>query len=263
MTVPRPVCQSRLTAFRVCQSRLTAFRVCQSRLTAFRALLALLSATGALAAQPATTGAITGRIRYIGQIPAAVYVFESGNEQSIMTLDRERGLAAAVVSVDAPAATAATGAPEVTVNQRNWWFSPSVVAVRSGQPVRFTNDDPSNHSVRSTTGLPANRFAAFTGTGEPYVHRFHANADGSASVLTCDIHAWMMAWVYTFDHSHFAQTDAAGRFALRDLPPRRYRLSVRYAPAGLKRVVEVDLAAGREARVDVAFDTRDLHLPPR
>jgi plastocyanin len=225
--------------------------------------LALLSAAVSLAAQPASTGTITGRISYIGKIPAAVYVFESGNEQSIMALDRERGLASAVVSVDAPATAAATSAPEVTINQRNWWFAPAVVAVKSGQPVRFTNDDPSNHSVRSTTGVPANRFGAFTGTGEPYVHRFRANPNAAPSVLTCDIHAWMMAWVYTFDHKHFAQTDAAGRFALRDLPPRRYRLSVRHGPAGLARDVEVEVTAGRDARLDVAFDTADLHLPLR
>ena len=226
-------------------------------------LLVWLSAAVWLAAQPATTGSIAGRISYIGQIPAAVYVFESGNEQPIMALDRERGLASAVVSVDAPAAAAAASAPEVTVNQRSWWFAPAVVAVQSGQPVRFTNDDPSNHSVRSTTGLPANRFAAFTGTGEPYVHRFRANPNGAPSMLTCDIHAWMTAWVYTFDHPHFGQTDGTGRFVLRDLPPRRYKLSVRYAPAGLARDLEVEVTAGSNARADVAFDTPDLHVPPR
>jgi plastocyanin len=227
-----------------------------------RQLHVALLAAAAATAQPAPTGAIAGRVTYIGRLPAPVYVFESGSEQSLLSLDPERGLAAAVVFVDAPAG-APPAAPEVTVAQRNWWFVPGILAIRAGQPVRFTNEDSSNHSVRSSTGLPANRFAAYTGTGEPYVHRFRANPDGRPSVITCDIHAWMMAWVYAFDHGHFSQTDAGGRFVLRGLEPRRYRLSVRHGPAGLARDVDVEVSAGREARADVVFDTGDLHVPPR
>lgn len=221
----------------------------------------LLAAAASAAAQQPPTGAIAGRITYVGQLPPPVYVFESGSEQSLMSLDRDRGLAGAVVSVDAPRAGTAPPDVEVTVTQRNWWFIPAVVAVQTGQPVRFTNEDPSNHSVRSATGLPANRFGAFTGTGQPYVHRFRANPDASPSVLTCDIHGWMTAWVYAFDHGHFSQTDRSGRFTLGGLEPRRYRLSVRYGPAGLARDVAVDVVPGREAQVNVVFDTKDLRVP--
>jgi plastocyanin len=216
-------------------------------------LALLLSASG-----HAGKGSIAGRVSYIGRVPEPVYVFESGQEQPVITLDAKKGVAGAVVSVDAPSVGSDQSAPELTVIQRNWWFTPGVVAVRSGQPVRFTNEDPSNHSVRSTTGNPANRFGAYTGTGQPYVHRFRANTDGAPSVITCDIHAWMMAWVYVFDHPHFAQTDRAGNFSIPNLAPGKYRLFVRHGPSGLSRDVNVAIAADRETRVEVTFDTPDL-----
>lgn len=214
-------------------------------------------------AQPPGAGSVAGRVRYVGRLPEPVYVFESGQTQSLVALDASKGMASAVVSVAAPAAAADAAAPEVTINQRNWWFTPGIVAVRAGQPVRFTNDDPSNHSVRSTTGVPANRFSAYTGTGQPYVHRFRANPDGSPAVLTCDIHAWMMAWVYVFDHPHFNQTDRTGRFSIPNLAPGRYRLSVRHGPSGFSRDLDVTVSAGGETRVDVTFDTPDLRVPSR
>ena len=225
--------------------------------------LVCAAAIASLGAEQHEAGSIAGRVSYVGRLPEPVYVFESGQKQSILALDPDKGLATAVVFVDAPAHSADGASPEVTINQRNWWFTPGIVAVRAGQPVRFTNDDPSNHSVRSTTGVPANRFSAYTGTGQPYVHRFRANPDGSPAVLTCDIHAWMMAWVYVFDHPHFVQTDRAGRFSLPHLAPGEYRLSVRHAPSGLSRDIQVNVARGAETRADVTFDTPDLRLPNR
>jgi plastocyanin len=225
-------------------------------------LLVVLAVTAG-GAQEQGTGIVAGRVRYVGRLPRPVYVFESGNTQSIVSLDSNKGLGGAVASVDAKPVGPDPAAPEVTINQRNWWFTPSVTAVRAGQPVRFTNDDPSNHSVRSTTGVPANRFGAYTGTGQPYVHRFRVNPDGSPAVLTCDIHAWMMAWVYVFDHPHFATTDSTGGFSIPNLAPGTYRLSVKHGPSGLSRIVDIAVAANKETRIDVVFDTPDLHVPER
>jgi plastocyanin len=209
------------------------------------------------------TGRVVGRVSYVGRLPQSVYVFESGSTQPIMALDANKGLANVVVWIDAPSAAPDAAAPEVTINQHNWWFTPAVVAVRAGQPVRFTNDDPSNHSVRSTTGVPANRFSAYTGTGQPYVHRFRANPDGSPAVVTCDIHAWMMAWVYVFDHSHFAMTDRTGSFSIPPLAPGGYRLSVKHGPSGLSRVLDATITPNKETRIDIVFDTQDLNMPNR
>jgi plastocyanin len=215
-----------------------------------------------LLANPAT-GSVSGRVTYVGKVPAPMYVFESDSSQSVISLDAQKGVASAVIYLHAPAATAAADPKEVLVNQRNWWFTPGVVAVRAGQPVRFTNDDPSNHNVRATHGAPANRFSFYTGTGQPYVHRFRTNPELEPTVVTCDIHAWMMAWVYVFDHPHFTTSARTGDFMLPEIPAGHHRLSVRHGPSGLSRDIELDVSATRETRVDVVFDTADLRLPTR
>ena len=230
-------------------------------LTALGVLSSITSAADSRPAAP--SGSIGGRVRYIGRAPDPVYVFESGASQTILAVAKDQGLSSAVAYVSAPATPAVDEALEVVVNQRNWWFTPGMVSVRSGQPVRFTNDDPSNHNVRSTHGVPANRFSAYTGTGQPYVHRFRTNPDHAPVVLTCDIHAWMMAWIYVFDHPHFAMTNQSGEFALQDLAPGTYRLSIRHGPSGLAKDLDVTVAGGRESRVEVSFDTPDLKLPSR
>jgi hypothetical protein len=73
----------------------------------------------------------------------------------------------------------------------------------------------------------------------------------------------MMAWVYVFDHSYFAMTDAAGAYEIRGLAPGTYRLSIRHGPGGLARDVEVRVTSGGTTRADVAFETADLKLPVR
>jgi len=230
------------------------------------ALLVLVAAvetrSGDSPGSPPDTGSIAGRVRYVGRAPEPVYVFESGAAQAVLALDRNRGLASAAVYLHAsPAPPEAAG--DVVITQRNWWFTPPVVAVRAGQRVTFTSEDPSNHNVRSTQGVPANRFSAYTGAGQPYAHQFRVNADYAPAVITCDIHAWMMAWVYVFDHPHFALTGAAGEFSIPHVPPGAHRVSIRHGPGGLARDVNVTVSAGRETRVEVTFDTPDLHLPVR
>lgn len=210
-----------------------------------------------------SAGSVSGRVTYVGKLPEPIYVFESGSTQSIIAVDAQKGVASAVIYLQAPATSTAGDPNELIVNQRNWWFTPAVVAVRAGQPVRFTNDDSSNHNVRATHGTPANRFSAYTGTGQPYVHRFRTNPELAPTVVTCDIHAWMMAWVYVFDHPYFTTSARAGDFTLPEVPARHYRLSVRHGPAGLSRDIDVDVSAGRETRLDVVFDTADLRVPSR
>jgi plastocyanin len=236
------------------------------RLSSVILMAAAASLWHAVAAQTSTgsvSGSVSGRVTYIGKLPEPIYVFESGSTHSIIALDAHKGVAAAVIYLHAPAATAAADSNEVIVNQRNWWFTPGVVAVRAGRPVRFTNEDSSNHNVRATHGAPANRFSAYTGTGQPYVHRFRTNPNLAPTVVTCDIHAWMMAWVYLFDHPHFTTTATTGDFRLPEVPAGRYRLSVRHGPSGLSRDIEVDVPAARAAHLDVVFDTADLRLPDR
>jgi plastocyanin len=224
------------------------------------AFAVLLVATGS--AQRAASS-ISGRILYRGQAPPPVFVPESGGVSPVLRVDRESaGLQYAVVYVDGARAPAVPRAP-VTVAQRGFIFDPPVVAVAAGQEVRFTNDDSSNHNVRSADPMPRNRFNAYTGAGQEYVHRFTKPAVARPIVLSCDIHEWMAGWVYVFDHPWFAVTDRQGRFQIDGVLPGSYAVGVRQPAGGLTRDVRVDVREGEPAIVEVVFGTEDLKKPIR
>ena len=217
------------------------------------------------------TGVVQGRVVYRGQAPPPVFVPESGGASPVLRVDRDSGgMQYAIVYIDATAdrrgkplarAPAASRAP-VTVVQRGFIFDPPVIAVVEGQGVRFTNEDSSNHNVRSADVLPRNRFNAYTGAGEEYVHRFARRPDGEPIILSCDIHEWMAGWIYVFDHPWFAVTDRHGRFRIDAVPAGTHTLAVRQPAGGMSRDLPVNVRAGVPAAVELTWGPTDLK-PPR
>jgi plastocyanin len=213
-------------------------------------------------AQPAR-GAIEGRVTFAGTPPPAVIA--EGGTQPVLYVDNSGGLQYVVVFLpDARADRGPAGTPS-TVEQRRFTFEPQVLAVRAGQTVRFTNDDPANHNVRSQDPNPANRFSVNTAAGAaaPATHRFVATPPERPIELSCDIHPWMIAWVYVFDHRQFAVTDANGRFRIDRVPPGHHRLAVRQPAGKLQRDVAADVRAGNTTRIDVQFSAADFGMPSR
>jgi plastocyanin len=230
---------------------------------AFRAPAVACVALAFGISQSPSTGAIEGRVIFEGTPPAPTFVIEGGRTQHVLYVDQAGGLQYAVAFVnagrdDAPRSSLAT------LNQRDFIFEPQVLAVRGGQAVRFTSDDPAAHNVRSANTTGPNAFSLNTAAGSPPPqHRFGATAPDRPVVLSCDIHPWMIAWVYAFDHRPFTVTDAHGRFRLDNVAPGRYLLGIRQPAGGLTRDLTVDVAAGRTAAVDVRFTENDLAVPTR
>lgn len=224
------------------------------------AYLVLLPASG----QP-KPGSIEGRVTFSGTPPPPTMLTQDGGYQPVLYVDASDGLRYAVVYLpDAPNSGAPPSSP-VTLNQHKFIFEPQVLAVRAGQTVRFTNDDPANHNVRALHSNPANTFSVNTASGAvgPDIHRFATMPLGEALELSCDIHPWMAAWVYVFDHDQFAVTSGDGSFRMQDVPPGRYRIAVRQPSGHLARDLAVDVRAGGTTRVDVRFTSADIGMPAR
>lgn len=225
------------------------------------AALAILLGAAPLSPSRGTAGpagVIEGHVAFLGQPPPPTIVFESGATQHVLYLDERHGLRYAVAFL--AGASAVSGAEEAptTLNQSGFVFRPQVLAVREGQPVRFTNEDSANHNVRSQSGRPENRFDAYTGTGHVHTARFRGQGGEEPLVITCDIHPWMVAWIYVFGHPYFAVTDGAGRFRITGVAPGAHRLAVRHPAGGLARDLPVRIEAGGTTRVEVVFETDDL-----
>jgi plastocyanin len=226
-------------------------------------VLTLITRVIPLTSAPPALGAIEGRVTFAGAPPPAVMAEEGS--QPVLYVDDSGGLRYVVVFLpDARPDRVSSGTP-ATMQQRHFIFEPQVLAVRAGQTVRFTNDDPANHNVRSQDPNPLNRFSVSTAAGAvgSATHRFAATSPDRPIALSCDIHSWMTAWVYVFDHRQFAVTDAGGRFRIDNIPPGHYRLSVRQPAGRLRRELAADVTAGRTTRIEVGFNAADLGMPSR
>jgi plastocyanin len=211
----------------------------------------------------AREGAIAGRVVYRGPLPSSrtMYVPEAGTiEAHTIIADPASGsLKSAVVWVEgAPAAGGGAelpaSFPAAVIDQRNWTFVPHVLPVRAGQEVRFLNSDIANHNVHSFH--PGEAFNLGTPTGSTPSRRFRRPTGADPVRLQCDIHDWMLAWIYVFEHGAFAVTGEDGAFRIAGLPPGRWTVRAHHADGGLEAALEVDLAAGAEALIELEARAR-------
>lgn len=132
-----------------------------------------------------------------------------------------QALADAVVWVESAAARAATRPLSgVEVVQQNRSFVPEVSVVTVGTPVSFPNRDSVRHHVFSFS--PAKRFELKLYVGTPATPVVFDRP--GVSVLGCNIHDNMAAWVVIVETPWFAKTDAQGRARLPEVPAGRHQL---------------------------------------
>lgn len=130
-------------------------------------------------------------------------------------------LANAVLTLQGPLDGAQPAAPGV-MDQRAQQFMPHVLAVRTGTSVSFPNSDDIRHHVYSFS--PAKRFELRLYKGTPSEPVLFATAGVVA--LGCNIHDWMLGYVYVTDDPWFAVSDEQGRVQLEGLPVGSYQVSL-------------------------------------
>lgn len=231
----------------------------------FVTLSAVLALTPGAPASRArsSTGTIEGSVTFDGTPPAPT--LHDGGLQPVLYVDRSGGVRYAVVFLPDARPAGQAPADPAALNQRDFVFEPQVLAIRAGQRVRFTNADPANHNVRAHGSRAGNQFSINTAPGAvgPFLHRFAAAPSGRPVKLSCDIHPWMAAWVYVFEHDRFAVTGADGGFRIDNVPAGRHRVAVRQPAGGFARNLAADVRAGETTRLDVRFAPRDVGMPLR
>jgi plastocyanin len=129
-------------------------------------------------------------------------------------------------------------------------FVPRVTVVQVGTAVAFPNNDTVRHHVYSFS--PPKRFELPLYSGVPAQPTVFDKA--GVVVLGCNIHDWMVAYVYVSESPHFARTGPEGKATIADLSPRSYVVRVWHPEldgdeAATRRTVEITAAR----RVDAAW----------
>jgi plastocyanin len=112
--------------------------------------------------------------------------------------------------------------PQDAVDQVDKQFVPYVKPIFVGSTVRFPNSDNIRHQVYSFS--PAKKFELplYGGTNAPPV----IFDKPGVVVLGCNIHDWMIGYIYVAETPFFAKTGPLGTASIMDMPPGEYTVRI-------------------------------------
>ena len=201
---------------------------------AFTLIAMLAFATGAAQAQTATIAATVT------------------DEQGVPVAD------AVVVAVPAdsgarPPARGPEGTRAGVVDQVDKEFTPKVTAILVGTAVTFPNHDNVRHQVYSFS--PAKRFELPLYAGVPAAPVVFDKP--GVVVLGCNIHDWMVGYIYVSESPYFAKTGKDGKAIIAELPPRAYAVRVWHPQLeAAEETTRKSVDASRPGRAEIAWQLK-------
>ena len=200
---------------------------------------------------------LVATLAFLGSAPLA----HAGGIEALVKDADGKPIADAVVSAVPGSRPFPPRASRAIVDQQDKEFVPHVRPVQLGTEVSFPNKDNIRHHVYSFS--PAKKFELplYRGTEAAPV-KF--DRPGPV-VLGCNIHDWMLGYVYVLETPHFDATDGGGRARIDAVPPGAYEIHVWHprlpegAPPSIQRVT---VAADKDERVEFVV-TLKPELRPR
>jgi Carboxypeptidase regulatory-like domain len=184
---------------------------------------------------PATAGSLSGTVTVAGPLPdsnpidmSASPACMQANPTAVMPPTVVKGdngaLANVVVYIKSGLGNYRYDSPSDTavLYQKNCMYEPHVVALMTNQPFAVQNNDPTLHNVHP---MPKHnrQWSNSQPAGSAPLKQSFANPEFAMPVL-CNVHPWMRAFVFVFDHPYFAVTSETGTFELKHLPPGTYTI---------------------------------------
>jgi len=165
---------------------------------------------------------ITGTVKYDGKAPERKPVAAITADPNCRALhkeplldetlivDEEGKIANVVVFLKGDNVKGAAPAKEVVLDQKGCVYTPHVVSITVGQKLFAQNSDTFLHNVHSLSdNTPKNLAQVVKGQKDEVPLKA-----AELFKVKCDVHPWMAAWVYAFDHPYHAVTDEAGEFKI-------------------------------------------------
>lgn len=117
-------------------------------------------------------------------------------------------------------------APEpmsIVLTQEELIFAPQKLVVTTGSTVSFINKDDITHHVYSFSKTWRKQFRLKRNDSQD-----HIMENAGKVVLGCNIHDWMLGYIYVMDTSFFGATDDTGRLQFSGVPPGEYKVRAQH-----------------------------------
>lgn len=157
-----------------------------------------------------------------------------------------------------PQANFETPSTEVTLDQKGCKYVPRILGVQTGQALKITNSDDTNHNIHPTPKLNREwNESQLKGQG-PIVKKFAKQE--TLIPVKCNMHSWMLAYVGVLSHPFYALSAADGAFSIKGLPPGEYELEAWHEKYGAK-TLKVKVDAKADAKADFSYDGASAYVP--
>lgn len=175
----------------------------------------------------------------------------SASTFTAQVMDKEgKPLADAVVTLKGPPDPSPV-ALKASMDQRDQEFAPHVLAIHTGTQVKFPNSDNIRHQVYSFS--PAKRFELRLYEGTPSDPLLFDKP--GVVVLGCNIHDWMVGYIYVTDEPWFGVTDSNGQLKLDQMPAGHYNATLWHP-----QIADMQPVSGGEFEVPAAGLTQRFNL---
>jgi len=197
-------------------------------------------------AQISFAGALAGKAVFKGTAPKAVAIKMNADPvcakaNTGKTINKEDVVLGAGGSLEnvvvyvkegLKGAAPAAAATPVTLDQVGCMYRPHIAVLRTNQPLKIVNSDPTMHNVHSFPKANPGFNVGMATKGQTVEKKF-AKPEQMIRVK-CDVHGWMSSYIGVFDHPYFAVTDASGAFSIKDLPAGEYTVEAWHEKLGTK-----------------------------
>ncbi len=138
---------------------------------------------------------------------------------SSVWLESRKDILVFVEEVDSASFASPTEHPKM--DQKDLTFIPHVLPIVVGTTVDFPNSDKVQHNVFSPS--KAKRFDL--GSYPPEEYKSITFDKPGKTVLLCNVHPQMSAYIIVLKNPYFALTDEDGKYVISNVPESRYRIS--------------------------------------
>lgn len=214
-------------------------------------------ALGYDAGEVANGGSISGTIQFAGDAPAPKLI-EATKDKKVcgktqkfdesLVVSAEKGIKNAVISI-VKIETGKGFVKASPLDQKECVYTPHIVLTPAGQKLEILNNDGILHNIH--TYSEAN--PAFNQAQPKFKKKLKKQFDTAEYIkVTCDAHNWMTGWIVVMDHPYYAVTDAAGSFAMENVPAGTYQVKIWHETLG-ETVQEVTIEAGASANLNATL----------